>query len=105
MVVGDSFSFGPYLPYYDTYPSVLSRMLQDVNVINAGVPGFSIRSELRLLKKNVKCLKPSLIVLQVLDNDLKEVSSMKYNLYNFSRDIIDMSHEEKRFLDYLKERK
>ena len=102
MIVGDSFTFGPYLPFFDTYPAILSRKLISVNVINAGVPSFSIRSELQIMKQNIKCLNPNLIVLQVLDNDLNGMSATKYNLYNFGRDKIKMSDEESRFLESLR---
>ena len=102
IVVGDSFTFGPYLPYYDTYPSFLYRQLGEWNVINGGVSGFGIRSEFDLLKENHECLKPDLIILQVLDNDTDNIRNAKYNEYNWKGEILDHTKEEKAFYNYLK---
>ena len=102
ITVGDSFTFGPYLPYYDTYPSFLHRQLNEWNVINGGVSGFGIRSQFDLLKENYECLKPDLIILQVLDNDIHNMRNAEYNEYNWKGEVLDLTIEEKTFYNYLK---
>ena len=54
LIAGDSFTFGPYLPFYDSYPSILQRKLINWNIINAGVSSFAIRSEANIIKKNLE---------------------------------------------------
>lgn len=98
LVAGDSFSFGPYLPFYDTYPGFLARKMPAYNVINGGVSGFGIRAELSLLKKNIRCLKPALVVLQVLDNDITDTAVYKYNLYNFDDSLLEPPEAEKEYI-------
>jgi hypothetical protein len=106
ITIGDSFTFGPYLPYHDTYPSSLHRKLNgEWNIINGGVSGFGIRSELDLLKDNFECLKPDLIILQVLDNDIENITNAKYNEYNWKGEVLDLTKEEKTFYNYLNKNK
>ena len=101
ITIGDSFTFGPYLSYHDTYPSFLNRQLDEWNVINAGVSGFGIRSQFDLLKENYECLKPDLIILQVLDNDTHNMRNAQYNEYNWKGEVLDLTKEEKAFYNYL----
>ncbi len=56
-VIGDSFTFGPYLQVDDTFPSRLERWWnlnkeqQKVEVINYGITGLSTWQEIELVKK------------------------------------------------------
>tara|TARA_B100001057_G_scaffold494595_1_gene591505 strand:+ start:2476 stop:3531 length:1056 start_codon:yes stop_codon:yes gene_type:complete len=99
LIAGDSFTFGPYLPFYDTYPSILQRKLSNWNIINAGVASFSIRSEANIIKKNLDCINPSLVILQVLDNDLTGTAIAEYNRYNYLDEIRTIPIIEKKYYD------
>lgn len=81
IVYGDSFTFGPYLANHDTYPELANKNLlkfgaKNIQLLNAGVAGSTIFHEVETLKKTVN-LKPNLIILQVLDNDIFGVSYAK----------------------------
>jgi len=101
LIAGDSFTFGPYLSSYDTYPARLNRQLEQLNVVNGGVSSFSIRSERALIERNIKCLNPSLVILQVLDNDISGMAIAKYNEYNFKGETFDLPPVERLFYDSL----
>lgn len=101
LIAGDSFTFGPYLPFYDTYPSILQRKLNNWNIINAGVASFGIRSETNIIKKNLECINPSLVILQVLDNDLTGTAIAEYNRYNFLNETRRISGIEKKYFDQM----
>jgi hypothetical protein len=79
MVLGDSFTHGSYCcGLEDTYPKVLERALskegRDYKVINAGVPGYSPKNELSMLKKYYDILHPKVAVMTFyIDNDLYDM--------------------------------
>ena len=79
MVLGDSFTHGSYCcGLEDTYPKVLERALakegRNYKVINAGVPGYSPRNELSMLKKYYDILHPKAAVMTFyVDNDLYDM--------------------------------
>lgn len=100
-IIGDSFTFGPYMSFHDSYPGTLKRNLKDWNVINGGVSSFSIRSEYNLLKDNIECLSPSLIVLQVTNNDIHGMTNKQYNEYNYKSEVLQLTDQELEFYKYL----
>ncbi|MBL7661411.1 SGNH/GDSL hydrolase family protein [bacterium] len=78
-VIGDSYTFAPYMQFTDTFPKILERMLrlntpddrqqlQRIEVINYGVPAYSTSHEVR---SAVRALKDGadLIILQITLND------------------------------------
>lgn len=71
-VVGDSFTFAPYMQFDDAFPKKLERMLnlhtQNVEVINYGVPGASTSHEVGTARKAVE-QGADLIILQITLND------------------------------------
>ena len=73
-VVGDSFSFGPYLQYDDTFVKRLERWLNlnsqrvRVEVINYGIPSYSTTHEVALVERAIAD-RADLILLQVTLND------------------------------------
>lgn len=79
IVLGDSFTHGSYCcGLEDTYPKVLERALQkegrDYKVINAGVPGYSPKNELLMLKEVYPILRPKAAVMTFyIDNDLYDM--------------------------------
>ncbi|HMO02186.1 MAG TPA: hypothetical protein PKD37_00250 [Oligoflexia bacterium] len=73
-VVGDSYSFAPYMQFTDAFPKVLERMLNlagsqiKAEVINYGVPAYSTAHEVALVEKAIR-QSADLIILQVTLND------------------------------------
>ncbi len=75
--LGDSVTFGHFLPFSVTLPHLLQQNLSSSNelkveVINAGVPGYSTFQEAGLLRRHGKTLKPDLILLGFCMNDITE---------------------------------
>ena len=68
LILGDSFTFGFGVEDGDSYPRQLERLLNDAAgeesyiVINAGVPGYSTRHELRLLTRIIPHYSPRWVV-------------------------------------------
>jgi lysophospholipase L1-like esterase len=73
-VVGDSYSFAPYMQFTDAFPKVLERMLSlnktqlKAEVINHGVPAYSTSHEIEVVEKAI-ALRSDLILLQITLND------------------------------------
>ncbi len=81
IVYGDSMTFGPYLPNHDTFTELANKEFKkqgkdNIQILNAGLMGSTIFHETETLKKTIG-IKPNLIVLQVLDNDIFGVSYAK----------------------------
>jgi hypothetical protein len=83
-VIGDSFSFAPYMQFDDAFPRRLERMLNlntgkeaagagtekvSAEVYNYGVPGYSTKHEAAELKKILEGPRPDLVILQITLND------------------------------------
>jgi len=94
-VVGDSYSFGPFMQYDDTFAGKLNRMLNLNNstikteVINYGISGYSTTQEFNLTKRALE-EEADLVILQITLNDaeLKPytpdgviISTNKYGAY------------------------
>ncbi len=75
-VVGDSFTFAPYMQFDDTFPKKLERMLNlnfdtdhpEVEVVNYGIPGLSTSHEIGYARQAVKD-GADLVILQITLND------------------------------------
>ncbi len=73
--LGNSCTFGVGCPYESTYPARLQQMFDTafgqgtVEVINAGVPGYSSLQELRYLKENILGFDPDMLIVQYGEND------------------------------------
>lgn len=73
-VVGDSFSFAPYMQFDDTFAKRLERWLNlnekqpTVEVINYGVPRYSTSHEIAVVERALK-EQADLVVLQITLND------------------------------------
>lgn len=80
LVLGDSFTFGYLLPEDEAFPSVLQRILNDdrdvpATVINAGVPGYSIRNEREYLENRGLALAPDLVVVTASPGDMADAAA------------------------------
>lgn len=76
IVVGDTVTFGPNLHFDDTFAKRLERMLNlnkleghKVEVLNWGVPSYSIPQEIALVRKAALNYSADLILLQISLND------------------------------------
>jgi lysophospholipase L1-like esterase len=77
VALGDSMTFGPYLPNEDAWPAWLENGLRaegrDVQVFNAGIWGFTIADELGMLRQKVLPFRPDLVVVAAFDNDILDL--------------------------------
>ncbi|MCA8957300.1 MAG: hypothetical protein KDC87_14590 [Planctomycetes bacterium] len=73
LVLGDSYAFGFGVAEKDTLAAQLQRALaaphREVEVLNAGVPGYHTGQELQVLVRNGSKLAPDLVVLVYYAND------------------------------------
>jgi len=72
LVLGDSFSWGWGVEAEETFPDLLEGALHNVEVINAGVPGYSTDQELIWLEREGLKYQPDLVILQFFENDVKD---------------------------------
>jgi lysophospholipase L1-like esterase len=79
--MGDSVVFGRYAPSDDlVWTALLQERLtrrwgRPVQVINAGVPGYSVETNIKLLRLRILPLHPDLIIVCQVVNDLNNTSS------------------------------
>lgn len=75
VVVGDSFTYGGSLQFYDNFAKRLERTLnlnekqRRVEVMNWGVPGYATFQEAELVRRAMKNYDPDLVILQITLND------------------------------------
>lgn len=73
LVLGDSITFGDYLPFDETYSALLEQRLAGgpgrIRVINAGVPGASASDELYHYLEIRDAVDPDLVLLAMYLND------------------------------------
>lgn len=84
LAVGDSFTFGPYVPNEDTWPAQLERLL-DIDlyprsiaqVLNAGVSGYTIVDEYHYLYERGVKLEPDLVIIAFFPNDISDMRTLE----------------------------
>lgn len=102
LAIGDSMTFGPYVANEETWPAYLEEKFENnIEVLNAGIPAYSIIEETAYLKEKGHLLQSDLIILQFYVNDISDVSKNKtrmvrksafsnykylYKILNFLRD-------------------
>ncbi len=80
LCLGDSYTFGDYVNDDETFPAALQADLRGriperpVEVINAGVNGYTIVDEREFAEEKGFALKPDLIVLGFVMNDLADLT-------------------------------
>lgn len=73
-VVGDSFTFGPNMQFYDTFPKRMERMLnlntkpQKIEVMNYGFSGYNTQGEVAVVSDAIRN-HSDLVVLEITLND------------------------------------
>ncbi len=77
LILGDSYTFGPFLPNPHVYPNMLDREDPEREIINAGIMGYTIPDELQLFHDKAQYAEPDIVVLQVYSNDILDLSFLK----------------------------
>jgi lysophospholipase L1-like esterase len=75
LALGDSFTYGYYVHNEEAWPARLEETLNQrlstrFQVLNAGVPGFTIVDELQYLREKGLALEPDLVVIGFYTNDI-----------------------------------
>jgi HEAT repeat protein len=77
--LGDSVTFGAEIPADQAYPQVLEGRLRSrgqwVDVMNAGMPGWSTRQERIAYTRILRRYRPDLVILGVCLNDIPELQN------------------------------
>jgi hypothetical protein len=119
--IGDSFTFGPGLQLYDTYPLRLEWLLnlgereKKIDVVSYGTPGFNTEKEFFLVKQALEN-GANVVVLEITLNDAQAERMVKAlpaftppkalsflghsKLYMFIRQRIFNSQSVRRYIDY-----
>jgi lysophospholipase L1-like esterase len=80
LCLGDSYTFGAYVDDMETWPAQLELALKEgmpgreVEVINAGISGFTIVDELSFLEEQGLRLEPDVVVVGFVLNDLADLT-------------------------------
>lgn len=80
LAIGDSYTFGPYVANEDTWPGWLERILNvrlypetTVEVLNAGIGGYTITDEKAYLQEKGMAFNPDLVILGFFPNDISDL--------------------------------
>lgn len=104
LILGDSFTYGPYLHNHDTYPALLQAVRPDLEIVNAGAAGFSIPDEASMFVERAQYIAPDITVLQVLDNDVDDFFYFVRNQFDRKCRTHRPTTLEQAFLDRVAER-
>lgn len=75
LALGDSFTFGVGAGETETWPARLERRMGNVQVLNAGAPGFGVPDEVAWFEAHGLDLQPDVVVVAVfLANDLQDAA-------------------------------
>jgi len=79
VVLGDSTTFGFWLPPEEAYPQVLQDLLdargRSVEVFNVALPGWATRQELIAYRKIARKYRPDRVLLAICLNDIPEMQN------------------------------
>ncbi len=93
LILGDSYTFGPFLSNPHVYPNMLDREDPEREIINAGIMGYTIPDELRLFQDKAKYVEPDIVVLQVYSNDVLDLSFLKRQGMGMKDEVSDLEAE------------
>ena len=83
LVLGDSITFGDFVPQDQTYPAVMEQSLRQMfpkrplEVINAGIGGVDLQNEFALLMETGLSVKPDIVLVGLYLNDAYESPLLK----------------------------
>lgn len=98
LLLGDSFTFSPYLDNHDSITGLLNKKYPGKEFFNAGVVGYTISDELSLFQDRAKHIEADIVILQVTDNDLHDLFYFKRNWFGRQRLRHEPSGAEAAFL-------
>jgi len=98
LLLGDAYTYGPYLENFETFPAILDRRLEHAEVINAGYGGYTISHESSLYFERAKYVEPDIVILQVLDNDLEGLVYIHENQYDRHGNVREPTSAEASFI-------
>lgn len=105
LLIGDSYTFGSYVPDVHTFGQLLQLQMPEAEIVNAGVAGYTIEDEAELFAERAKYTEPDIVVLQVLDNDLTDLLALKRIIFNRKGQDYKPTPAEQEFAAYLRNRK
>lgn len=79
LAIGDSFTFGVYLPNEQTWPGITEQLLRNklsdpyIQVLNAGIPGYTIEDYMDYYQDKGIFLNADIIILESLYNDIADL--------------------------------
>jgi len=97
LCVGDSYTFGDYVDDDDTFPAGLEKRLRQaspgtpIEVVNAGVNGYTITDEAGLVQEKGLSLEPDEILVAFVLNDLADLTRQISSRENQRRAAAEMS--------------
>lgn len=98
LCLGDSYTFGIHVNNVDTYPAIVERLRPGVEMLNAGISGYTISDQQSLFAERAVKAAPDVTLLQVCDNDFLDLTAWNRNLFGRSgRGAYEPSEEEQRF--------
>lgn len=114
LILGDSFIYAGKLEYRQTMGPILEKLINNphVHVLTHGIPSWSPLLELNWLIKNLKQLKPDLVILVLCENDFFNFKSKYGDSYYKTQTIfgeqglpiffkLDMAlHQERLFYNF-----
>ena len=71
LCVGDSYTFGHAVHNSHCYPQILETLLDDAEVINSGIAGYTLCDEYAYFSERGRFTEPDLVLLQVFPNDFE----------------------------------
>jgi len=101
LIMGPSYTYGPYVPNSHTYPGYLNYFYPDKEFINAARAGYYISDSLSLFIERSKFVEPDITILQIGNRDLI-LFTYKRNLVNRKRIIYEPNDIEKSFIERLR---
>lgn len=103
LILGDSYTFGPYLANHHCYPNLLDRKYPEKEIINAGIAGYTIPDEASLFLETAKYAEPDMTILQVLENDIPDLFYFERNQFDRNNGTFEPSAEEIALMKQLSE--
>ncbi len=91
LAIGDSFTYGFYVHNQEAFPSRLEERLNEllanrVQVLNAGIPGYTIADEWAYLQEKGLALNPDIVILGFYTNDIFDLHPTMRQY--FARDVV-----------------
>ncbi len=105
LVLGDSYTFSPYLANNDTWPFWFENQLRNspgvskkIQVFNAAIAGYTQEDYLSYLKTKGAGFKPDFVVIAISDNDINDLRLHKRKQFARSQWLVERTDIDKYLL-------